>query len=97
MLREWFMARYPEVYKRSEWKQIRDYVISRANGLCEKCRTKGKIAKGKEVHHKIWLTEDNKGEWAIAYNPENLIYLCSSCHNDEHDRSTGLQKFVDPI
>jgi hypothetical protein len=22
--------------------------------------------------------------------------LCSDCHNDEHDRSTGLQKFLTP-
>jgi len=90
------MARHPEIYKTKEWEQARTYVIVRANGMCELCRAKGKIAKGKEVDHIIELTEENKHDWNIAYNTDNLRLLCSDCHNDRHDRSIGLQKFLIP-
>jgi len=90
------MARHSEIYKTKEWQQVRAFVISRAHGLCERCKAKGKITKGKEVHHKVHLTDTNKNDWDIAYNPSNLVYLCSSCHNEEHDRSIGLQGFIVP-
>lgn len=90
------MGRHKEIYKDKQWETVRKFVIARANGLCEKCKAQGKIKKGNETHHKIWLTDKNKHDWNIAYNPDNLIYLCSDCHNDVHDRSTGLQKFLSP-
>lgn len=90
------MARYPEIYKTKEWKQARKAVIVRAKGLCERCKAKKKIVKGKEVDHIIELTSKNKHDWNIVYNINNLQYLCSDCHNDKHDRSTGLQKFLYP-
>ncbi len=90
------MARYPEVYKDPQWKSTREYVIKRAHGLCERCSKKGKIKPGKIVHHKIWLTDENLNDWNIVYNPDSLEYLCNDCHEDEHDRSIGLQKFLVP-
>jgi len=90
------MAQYPEVYKDKRWKPARKTVITRSNGLCERCKLKGKIKAGKIVHHKIWLNDDNKSDWNIAYNPKNLEYVCNDCHEDIHDRSTGLQKFLIP-
>ncbi|WP_412760916.1 HNH endonuclease [Paenibacillus validus] len=57
---------------------------------------KGRIKKGKDVDHIIELTDDNKHDWNIAYNPDNLQYLCTDCHNHKHDRSNGLQIFLTP-
>lgn len=90
------MARHSEVYRKPEWKKVRKEVIRRANGLCEDCKARNKIKTGKEVHHIIELTDENKHDWNIAYNPANLRLLCSDCHNDRHDRSIGLQKFLIP-
>lgn len=90
------MARHSDIYKSKEWAKVRAYVIAKANGLCEQCKRKGKIKRGKEVHHKIWLTDKNKHDFNISFNPDNLIYLCADCHNDEHDRSIGLQDFLCP-
>lgn len=90
------MARYPEVYKDKRWKPSRKTVITRSNGLCERCKKKGKVKAGKIVHHTIWLTDENKNDWNIAYNPKNLEYVCNDCHEEEHDRSIGLQKFLIP-
>ncbi|MDP4144150.1 MAG: HNH endonuclease signature motif containing protein [Bacillota bacterium] len=90
------MARHSDVYKTKEWKEARQYVLTRSNGLCERCKKKGKIVPGKIVHHKRWLTDKNKHDWDIAYNPDNLEYICNDCHEEEHDRSIGLQKFLVP-
>lgn len=90
------MARHPEIYAAPEWERVRQFVIVRANGLCEHCQRKGKIKKGKEVDHIIELTDENKHDWNIAYNPDNLQLLCSDCHNHKHERSIGLQDFMTP-
>lgn len=90
------MARHSEIYKDAEWERVRQFVIVRANGLCERCKRKGITKPGKIVHHSKWLTDKNKDDWDIAFNPVNLEYVCNDCHEDEHDRSIGLQKFLTP-
>lgn len=90
------MARHPEIYASKEWQPARLFVIARANGLCEFCSKKGIVNPGKEVDHIEELTDENKHDWNIAYNPENLRLLCSSCHNHKHKRSNGLQDFIEP-
>lgn len=90
------MGQHKDIYNTKAWKTVRAYVISRANGLCETCKANGKIRKGNDVHHKEWLNNTNKQHWNISYNPDNLIYLCNECHNDTHDRSIGLLKFISP-
>ncbi len=90
------MARHPEIYAHPEWKKVRRFAVSRANGLCEACKKKGKVTKGREVDHIIELTDTNKHDWNIAYNPSNLQLLCPDCHNHKHDRSIGLQSFLSP-
>ncbi|NJD02656.1 MAG: HNH endonuclease [Ruminiclostridium sp.] len=90
------MARFPEVYQDPQWEPARQECIRRANGLCQECMRKKKIKPGKEVDHIIELTEDNKTDWDIAYNPDNLQYLCTDHHNHKHNRSNGLQDFLIP-
>lgn len=90
------MARHPEIYAAPEWEKARKYVISRADGLCEECRRQGMVKLGKDVDHIIELTDENKQDWDIAYNPANLQYLCTDCHNHKHARSIGLQNFLSP-
>lgn len=90
------MGRHPEIYATVEWERARQYVIVRANGLCEMCTAEGKVKAGKEVDHIIELTDENKHDWNITYNPDNLRYLCSDHHNHRHKRSIGLQDFVTP-
>ncbi|RTE05500.1 HNH endonuclease [Paenibacillus whitsoniae] len=88
------MARHPEIYASPEWEPARQFVISRANGLCELCWQKGTVKAGKDVDHIIELTDQNKHDWHIAYDPANLQYLCTDCHNHKHERSIGLQNFL---
>jgi 5-methylcytosine-specific restriction endonuclease McrA len=90
------MARHAEIYQDPQWEPARQECRRRANGLCQRCKSKGKVKHGKIAHHKVWLTDDNKYDWNIAFNPDNLEWLCNDCHEDEHDRSIGLQKFLIP-
>ena len=91
------MARHKEIYQTQEWKRLRRYILARDQGLCQECKRRGRIRAGQEVHHIIELTEENKHDRAIAYNPENLETLCSDCHNAKHDRDIGLKIFIEPV
>ncbi len=76
-------------YQSWEWKQLRAYKFTKENGLCERCRAKGIIRAGKEVHHIIPLDKN----WEKRLDIENLILLCPDCHNEKHGRESSLQKF----
>lgn len=91
------MARFPEVYRRAEWDQVREYVIARVHGLCEECTRQGRIEAGRDVDHIVPLTAANKDDWNIAYNPDNLQLLCKDCHDRKHGRTSGLHAFVMPV
>ena len=91
------VARHPEIYAAREWRKVRKIVIVRANGRCEECAKAGRVRRGREVDHIVELTDENKHDWNIAYNPENLQLLCSDCHNQKHGRSIGLQNFLNPV
>lgn len=75
-------------YKSDRWHLTRAIVITRANGLCERC---GKV--GTEVHHIIHLTIDNVDNVSISINPKNLILLCKDCHNKEHHRFGKFKEY----
>lgn len=91
------MARYKHVYQKAEWEKIRKVVIVKANGLCERCSKKGVVKPGKIVHHKQWLNDKNNKDWNVAYNAENLEYICNDCHEEEHGRTAGLINFIEPV
>ena len=90
------MGRYKSFYKTKKWQEVRKYVIARDLGLCQKCKRKGKIKAGKQVHHKEELTDENLTDWNIALNPNNLETLCDECHAAEHNPSCGLSDFTRP-
>ena len=67
-------------YKSAMWKRIRAQAISKSNGLCEECIKKGKISYYDDVHHKIPI----KVDISKAYDLNNLICLCRTCHIKAH-------------
>jgi len=54
------------------------------HGICELC---GKA--GKEVHHKVPLTESNVSDPNVSINPDNLMVLCKSCHDSIRANENG--------
>ncbi len=61
------------------------YVLNRDNYKCQKCKGKSKNSK-LEVHHIIFRTNNGSDE------PENLITLCKTCHEELHAGKIKLRK-----
>lgn len=59
-------------------------VITRSNGLCERCKARGIYKPGYIVHHKEYITPGNISNPNITLNLDNLEYVCEDCHNKEH-------------
>ena len=77
-----------DFYRSKDWQVARAIKIESSHGLCEKC---GAI--GTEVHHKIHLTPKNVTDPNITINQDNLILLCTDCHNEEHQRFGGSRTY----
>ncbi len=80
---------YDWFYQTAEWKALRSARFTEANGLCERCRRRGIIAAGKEVHHIVPIDKD----FSRRLDFDNTVLLCSDCHNEQHERISPLQKF----
>lgn len=63
-----------------EYCHWRNEVISRANGVCQKCGAKAKL----EAHHKIPIRENP----SLAFDATNGIALCHKCHLDVEGRKS---------
>lgn len=84
-----YHSKYNSFYCSREWQQLRQAKWVASDGLCELCREKGIIRSAKEIHHKTPIDED----WSKRLDYDNLIALCSDCHNAQHERISPLQKF----
>lgn len=78
-------------YNTTKWKRVRKLCLIRDNYLC-KC---GEAAN--EVHHKIHLTPQNVSDSLISLNLDNLISLCTSCHNSMHERFSECTGCIDGL
>ena len=69
-------------YKSRAWVAARWRVLIRDNYLCQECLRQGYIIRADTVHHKIELKED----WSKRLQIDNLVSLCTECHNRMHSR-----------
>ena len=69
-------------YNGAKWKQLREFILSKANYLCNDCFSEGKLIEAKEVHHIVEVKED----WNKRYDEDNLVSLCKSCHRKRHTK-----------
>ena len=83
------MSRSPDYIRlmnSRRWRELRMATIKRANGLCERCLTEGRVCAATEVHH-IRPIESVKDPFVmeqLAYDPHNLMALCHHCHRQTH-------------
>lgn len=83
------MGRFDDFYNTRDWKRLRQKKYSDADGLCERCKARGIVREGREVHHIVPLDKD----WSLRLDYDNLILLCSDCHAEAHERDSELQRF----
>ncbi|NBI27805.1 HNH endonuclease [Chengkuizengella marina] len=67
-------------YDSQTWKSCRKLVLKRDNYLCQLSIKQNKLTPADIVHH-IEHFEDNPSR---ALDMDNLLSVCSSCHNKEH-------------
>lgn len=63
-------------YSSKVWRRARALKKATARGVCEKCGNAGW-----EVHHIIPLTLSNINDLDKAIGQDNLMLLCTACHN----------------
>lgn len=71
-------------YHSKAWRDL-SYLLRLKSGKCQRC---GRIADMKQLHahHKVLLTPSNVNDTSVSLNPDNIEILCSSCHDEEHNR-----------
>ena len=74
-------------YKSREWKLKRQEILRRDNFECQLCKARGLANKGVLVHH----IKPLKSKPHLAFDNDNLITLCTACHEKEHRRLDGYR------
>lgn len=74
-----------KVYNSRLWKSLTD-IKKRENPLCEVCLMQNKIKSAEHSHHlqTFTKTKDLALRDSLAYDFDNLISICSECHNRIH-------------
>lgn len=75
---------YQKIYNNPRWKELRAYKVGE-NPLCEECEKKGLTVPVAEVHHRIPF-DINGINYELAYDYDNLVSLCVSCHKEAHEK-----------
>lgn len=74
-----------DFYKSTKWKAKRINILKRDNYLCRECIRYGKTTGATTVHH-VKPLEFN---YELRLDSNNLISLCSKCHDKMHDRTNN--------
>jgi 5-methylcytosine-specific restriction protein A len=76
-----------KIYNSTVWKRLRLRKLL-DNPLCEDCQSKGIIKPAVEIHHIIPFMQgiNKQSRLRLAYDYDNLISLCSDCHNKRHGK-----------
>lgn len=85
-----------DLYNTETWRKLRlGYLME--HPLCEECLKTDKLSPAKEVHHvtPISTAFDKLGMMELAYDPQNLMSLCSECHTKKHHKKDEKKPLVD--
>ncbi len=72
-------------YTDAKWKRKRSVILKRDNYMCRECKRYGKVTGATTVHHILPVEERSE----LYLVNDNLLSLCSGCHNQMHDRFTN--------
>jgi len=67
-------------YKSTMWKKKRIQILKRDGYMCQECKRYGRSVDATTVHHIKHVDEFPE----LAYQSNNLVSLCSACHNKMH-------------
>lgn len=77
-------GREDKFYNSRTWRNFRIKILQRDHYECQYCKAKKvrKIVRATHVHH----VQELKDRPDLALEPDNLISLCHTCHEEVHDR-----------
>ncbi|MBR6090079.1 MAG: HNH endonuclease [Anaerolineaceae bacterium] len=81
-------------YTSKAWRQNSRAYLESVDGLCERCRAKGKLVPVVIVHHRIHLTPERMSDPMMTMAWSNLEALCQDCHNKEHFEGDHMQRYA---
>ena len=72
-------------YQDRRWKRLREWQITNFP-LCHDCALEGRSVPATEVHHRVPFSrgETTEEKFALLLDPENIVSLCSECHDKRH-------------
>lgn len=74
------------LYKSKDWRNLKDRLILERGLFCEYCGTPIGNKSDCIAHHKQELTIYNVNDYNISLNPDNIMLVHFSCHNEIHNR-----------
>lgn len=76
-----------KIYNSERWKRLRAWKFTN-NPLCEVCKLKDIVTPAEDIHHIVSFmsTDDPVQRRFLAYDYDNLMSLCKSCHQSIHNR-----------
>lgn len=83
-----------DIYKTEQWKSLRlAQLINQP--LCECCLLDNKTTLAIDVHHLISFTQfTGTTKLYYAYDPNNLVSLCKTCHTHIHHNPNFKEKYT---
>ena len=79
-----------DFYKSTAWKQKRKYILRRDGYMCQNCKKYGRMVEADTVHHIKHYDEYPE----LGLDNNNLISLCSKCHNKEHPEKAKNRRYL---
>lgn len=79
--------KYVRFYNGVDWRTLSAKYAQDKGYRCEECK-----AMATQVHHKKAIQTPEGWELRLDYN--NLELLCTTCHNDRHDRFKKRKKYI---
>lgn len=79
--------RHELVYNDPRWRPIREAVMVRDQGLCQRCLADGRLTPATQVHHRISPFQRGLSPADFdryAWSLDNLEALCRDCHMAIH-------------
>lgn len=82
------------VYSTTRWQRVRKAYFME-HPLCTRCLSQNRVKESQEIHHVIPLKTSN-GDLnyllQLAFDYDNLMSLCSKCHEDIHAEMRAQHK-----
>lgn len=76
-----------KIYSSERWRRLRAWKFA-CNPLCEQCLREDKTTPTEDIHHitSFMSTDDPVQRNFLAYDFDNLMSLCKTCHQKIHNK-----------